>query len=40
MVGPDPATRQRFRAAHDAEPALQNGRMMTEQLLNFLMQAR
>jgi DNA-binding transcriptional MerR regulator len=40
MVGPDPATRQRFRAAHEAEPALQEGRQMTEKLLNFLMQAQ
>jgi len=40
MVGPDPATRQRFRAAHEAEPALQEGRLMTETLLNFLMQAQ
>ncbi|WP_395401709.1 MerR family transcriptional regulator [Pseudoduganella sp. UC29_106] len=39
MVGPDPATRQRFRAAHEAEPGLQEGRQMTEKLLNFLMQA-
>jgi DNA-binding transcriptional MerR regulator len=39
MVGPDPATRQRFRAAHEAEPALGEGRLMTEKLLGFLMQA-
>jgi hypothetical protein len=39
MVGPDPDARLRFRAALENEPALQVGRMMTDELLAFLRQA-
>lgn len=39
MVGSAPDVRQRFRQAHEQEPALNEGRMMTEDVLEFLRQA-
>jgi len=36
MIGDAPGARERLRAAHAAEPALQNGRMMTGELLQYL----
>ena len=39
MVGTDPDARLRFRRAHEQEPALNAGRLMTDELLDFLRQA-
>lgn len=39
MVGPAPDARLRFRTAHENEPALNAGRMMTDDLLEYLRQA-
>lgn len=39
MVGPAPDARLRFRQAHESEPALNAGRLMTDDLLDFLRQA-
>lgn len=39
MVGSDPDARLRFRRAHEQEPALNAGRLMTDELLDFLRQA-
>ncbi|WP_342119288.1 MerR family transcriptional regulator [Pseudoduganella sp. OTU4001] len=39
MVGTAPDARLRFRRAHENEPALNAGRLMTEDLLDFLRQA-
>ena len=36
MIGTAPGARARFRAAHEAEPELQNGRMMSEEMLAYL----
>lgn len=36
MVGNAPGVRERFRSALDSEPALKEGRMMTDQILDFL----
>ncbi|HEY0588878.1 MAG TPA: MerR family transcriptional regulator [Pseudoduganella sp.] len=40
MVGNAPGVRERFRKALDNEPALRNGRMMTDDVLDFLRQAQ
>ena len=39
MVGPAPDARLRFRAALENEPALQSGRLMTEELVDYLRRA-
>jgi DNA-binding transcriptional MerR regulator len=39
MLGTAAETRDRFRAALESEPELQTGRMMTEEMLNYLRQA-
>jgi DNA-binding transcriptional MerR regulator len=39
MVGTDPSARRRFRRAHEQEPALNAGRLMTDDLLEYLRQA-
>jgi hypothetical protein len=39
MVGNAPGVRERFRQALDNEPALRAGRMMSDEVLDFLRQA-
>jgi DNA-binding transcriptional MerR regulator len=39
MIGTDPGARERFRSALLSEPGLQTGRMMTEEMLDYLRQA-
>jgi DNA-binding transcriptional MerR regulator len=40
MVGTDPDARLRFRRAHEQEPALNAGRLMTDELLEYLRRAQ
>lgn len=40
MVGTDPDARLRFRQAHEQEPALNAGRLMTDELLEYLRRAQ
>ncbi|HEY1151339.1 MAG TPA: MerR family transcriptional regulator [Pseudoduganella sp.] len=39
MIGKEPGARERFRTALESEPELQTGRMMTEEMLDYLRQA-
>jgi len=39
MIGTDPGARERLRSALQNEPGLQTGRMMTEEMLDYLRQA-
>lgn len=39
MIGTDPGARERFRSALQSERGLQTGRMMTEEMLDYLRQA-